>query len=266
MASVAVSYGTTAISGGLNEDTWDDVLCSSSISYWTSYAGSAVGSEVESVKAGGAGEGNGSLKTEVAGWSAGGPREQTEGTIENRRSYLESGEHFDVYEGEVNCLGYAISEKFKGVEYSAIKLKEGSSLNQMLEELSGRLGVNFQLGKNSAVTAQPGDIIIDILKGDQITAQYYELKMEEAPNGYMTVVNDSRGNPVREGTVEIHAMIVQKNGTDSEFQFPAVWVRHLEGTFSKSNLPDIEYTGFGVVPNPNDNITEYLPGEFQFWR
>ena len=46
-SSLAVSYGATALSGGLNEDTWDDVLLSSSISYWAGYAGSAVGAEIE---------------------------------------------------------------------------------------------------------------------------------------------------------------------------------------------------------------------------
>jgi RHS repeat-associated protein len=51
-SSLAVSYAATGLTGGLNEDTWDDVLLSSSISYWGSYAGNAVGEEIESAGAG----------------------------------------------------------------------------------------------------------------------------------------------------------------------------------------------------------------------
>jgi hypothetical protein len=47
-SSLAVSYAAAGLTGGLNEDTWDDVLLSSSISYWAGYAGSAVGEEIES--------------------------------------------------------------------------------------------------------------------------------------------------------------------------------------------------------------------------
>jgi len=83
VASVGVSYGTTAISGGLNEDTWDDVLLSSSISYWTSYVGSAVGAEVENVEAGGRGEDPGSQIELMTGGPP--PAEDGDGSFGNER-------------------------------------------------------------------------------------------------------------------------------------------------------------------------------------
>ncbi|MCP4603896.1 MAG: hypothetical protein GY847_25810 [Proteobacteria bacterium] len=73
ISSVGVSYAASAVTGSLNEDTWDDVLISSSISYWVSYSGNAIGEEIGRIKSEGGG-GN------VPGWGPG-DNEKTEQTV-----------------------------------------------------------------------------------------------------------------------------------------------------------------------------------------
>jgi hypothetical protein len=46
-SSVGISYATAAATGTLNDETWDDILLSSSIGFAVSSAGSAVGAEIQ---------------------------------------------------------------------------------------------------------------------------------------------------------------------------------------------------------------------------
>ncbi len=48
-SSVGVSYAAAAVTGSLNNETWDDILISSSVSYAVGFVGSAVGAEVENL-------------------------------------------------------------------------------------------------------------------------------------------------------------------------------------------------------------------------
>ncbi|MCP4640031.1 MAG: hypothetical protein GY851_06350, partial [bacterium] len=61
-ASTVMTFATSAATGGLTQDNWDEILLSSSASYWGSYAGNAVGNEIAGL-GGGNGGNNGNAST-----------------------------------------------------------------------------------------------------------------------------------------------------------------------------------------------------------
>jgi len=192
VASVAVSYGTTAISGGLNEDTWDDVLLSASISYWTSYAGSAVGAEVESVQAGGGGEANSTISERGA---SNFDKSELDSNSQNESA-------IERLEGASNCLGRALYEAKIIDKDVAIMPAEGHTLGEVFDELGIEVSNSVSNLRDWNNAWQKGDIVLEMKIGTL-----------ETPMG-----TDADGNP----TVGFHAQYVKDVSTGDALEILGV--------------------------------------------